>query len=69
MERKKTYADLRKEEFDRHAQVARDIGDAALAQINEVLADEDRLLERLREDGYEGEALDQQLWEIRKEDQ
>ena len=47
MERKQTQAEIRKERFDRQAQVARDLGDRALSAIDEALADEVELIEAL----------------------
>lgn len=39
MEKPKTQAQLRHEEFERHAQRARELGDKALHDIDEVLAE------------------------------
>lgn len=57
MEKKRTQADVRHDEFMQHAQKARDIGDMALRDIDHVLAGQDELLEQLRDAGLPDEEI------------
>lgn len=62
MERKRTQADVRKEEFDKRAAYARELGAGAIAAIDAVMAEEGIVLDELKRAVSEGmpeeEALD-----------
>lgn len=65
MEKKKTYADIRREEFERHAQVAKDLADISLRDIDAVLAEEERFIASVHESAdRDGEGLSEAelLW-------
>jgi hypothetical protein len=65
MEKPKTQAEARHDEFMRHAERAKQIGDMALRDIDHVLAGQDELLEQLRQSGLPDEEIGERLTAFR----
>lgn len=73
-EKPRTYADVRREEFQRHAKAAKDLADLSLRDIDAVLAEEDQFIAAVHESVEQnGEELSEAeiLWEAfrRKKEQ
>lgn len=61
-------ADIRREKFNKQGQVARDLANLALHEIDDALVEQEALRSRLEYDGFFGDDLDRQLRPITDSD-